>query len=287
MNSGNWREILNSFHSETFSPGTEIRGSWRMALYQAGIHGGRAAVEELLAKDRAEGGTFARSYEAFAGWADTEQDAAWEWLVDSSDERLRSAFLPRFTPGEAEVREETAMEKFSNLTRELKSEQAAQTMQDLLETGGYDAADSLLDREAAAADGDPAAEAVLRTLFDTVARQREQAVKSGGSVEDAADWLATYTDRSFVRKEHFSFVATELGTREGDESAVSWLASLAAENAAEAVNSALGEHVQQWAARDPAAVGNWLKTQEDHPSYEAMASHLKAGMRNSDSFPRK
>ncbi len=282
MSSANWREVLSSFHSESLSPGTEIRGSWRTALYHAGIHGGRSAVEELLAKDRTEGDAFARSSEAFAGWAAAEQDAAWEWLVENSDERLRSAFLPRFAPGEAEIREETTMEEFLNLPTEQRNEQAAQVMRDILETGGYDAADSLLDREAAAADGDPNREAVMRTLFDTVAKLREQAVKSGGSVEDAADWLASYTDRSFVRKEHFSFVATELGAREGAESAAAWLASLVTETTAEPVNSALEEHFRQWTARDSVAAGNWLKTQEDHPSYQAMASHVRTGKGNSD-----
>lgn len=174
------------------------------------------------------------------------------------------------------------METFSRLPAEQKTEQAPRVMQELLETGGYDAADSLIDREAAATDGDPAAEAVLQTLFDTIAKQREQAVQNGGSVEDAADWLATYADRPFVRKDHFSFVASQLDAREGAESAATWLASLATENAAEPVTSALVDHIEQWAARDPAAAGTWLQTQEGHSSYEAMVSHVKAGMGKSE-----
>ena len=237
-------------------------------------------MEELLAKDRAGGDGLAQSSEVFAGWAAAEPEAAWEWLAASSDARLRSVFLPRFSSGVPEVPDELALEQFTNLPIEQKREKAVQAIQDLLETGGYDAAETLLDREASAAAGDPVAEGILQTLFDTVAKHREQAMKSGGSVEETTNWLASYSDRSFVRKEHYSIAAAELGAREGPESAAAWLASLASEDAAEPVKSALADNIQQWAVRDPAAAGAWVKTLEDHPSYEVMVSHLSEGLRN-------
>ncbi len=279
MHEGNWRECLAAVRPETLVAGTKSWSEWQTALYRAGMQGRRIAVEELLAIDRSEGDAFSQSSEVFAGWASTEPEAAWDWLADSSDERLRSALLPRLTPSVAEVPEEMAIEQFTNLPTEQKTARAAVMMQDLLETGGYDAADSLLDREASAETGDPAALVVLQTLFDTVAAQREEAMKNGGSVEDAADWLASYADRPFVRVEHFSIVASELGARMGPESAAEWLASMASEDAAEAVKSALADTIQQWIAMDRAAADTWLKTQEDHPSYGMMALHLKDSRR--------
>ncbi|MGI8602961.1 MAG: hypothetical protein ACR2OZ_08155 [Verrucomicrobiales bacterium] len=258
MTAANWREVLAAL--EGGAPGSTQETEWTLALAQAGALAGKEAVEELLATD-VSGGGFQGSAEAFSGWAAQVPDAAWDWLSAAENDRLRSALLPRFAWGLAQADTQSAITHFSQLAPEDKAALASETALSLIQSAGYEAADDWLDHEMLNADGDPGSSATLGALFDAVTFQREQAVQSGGSIEEMCDWLLTYADQGFVRSEHFLKAAEALGEREGRGAAVDWLSSVASAGGSPPVREALRTELAQWTAEDAEAARRWAAEQ--------------------------
>ncbi|MFN0126317.1 MAG: hypothetical protein ACKV19_06490 [Verrucomicrobiales bacterium] len=277
MTAENWREKLRAYPLPAADAGSVKKTEWSLAFSRAGFLAGRVAVETLLIEDQVAGGGFRQSAEAFDGWVAKDPEAAWAWLSESTDDRLRSALLPRFTWRLSEEATKLAIEDFSNLPAEDQRSLAVATTLDLLQSAGYEAADDLLDRQGPEGADQEAAEQTRQVIFDVLMQQRQTAVANGGSLDEVCEWLGTYADRAYVRPEHFAEVASLLGAQQGPASAATWLAALVNDQTAPPVQEVLSHNFLRWTEDDPSAAATWLESQRQHPAYEQLAAQLAAG----------
>jgi hypothetical protein len=238
-------------------------------------------IEELVEKDRARGGGFGTSAQAFEGWAARDPEAAWAWMRQAEDESLRGACLPRFAWGISAAETGKQFEYFKQLSDAEKSMVARDTARSLIQTEGFDAANQLLAAEVASLP-DGGDNKALQNIFDVVARQFRHAVENGGDPDEACRWLAAYADKTFVSPDQFRQMASQLAKGRGPDSAVNWLASIYTANTAAATQPALAATMQQWAGQDPNAAGAWLRAQRDHPGYATMVTAFVAAVQSQD-----